>query len=205
MIITSYIEGEKSKILNLIQETTCDFVICADGGLKFAREAKISVDLTVGDFDSLGKAPTDTNIVQVPVEKDDTDLKLALDIATDKNPNKIFIIGGIGGRLDHTIGNIQSLVHYTKRGFDIVMLDPNQSICVQLPGTKTYTGNPQTKLSAFAFSDVVTNLSINGGYYPLSNRDINNEFPLCISNEFLENEITISFDSGILLVVRTTL
>ncbi len=205
MIITSYIEGEKNKILGLIQEISCDFVICADGGLKFAKEAKINIDLVVGDFDSLGKVPTDVNIVQVPVEKDDTDLKLALDIATEKNPKKIIIIGGIGGRLDHTIGNIQSLVHYTKMGFDITMLDPNQSICIQLPGRKTYAGNPQTKLSAFAFSNSVTNLSIKGGYYPLNNANINNEFPLCISNEFLSNEITISFDSGILLVVRTTL
>ena len=99
MIITSYIEGEKDKIDELIRDTAADFIICADGGVVYAERAGITPDLIVGDFDSLGHAPKGDNVIKVPVEKDDTDLQLALSLAIENHAKEITIIGGIGGRL----------------------------------------------------------------------------------------------------------
>ena len=91
MIITSYIEGEQSRINDLISSTPADFIICADGGLKYAQKAGVIPDLAVGDFDSLGHDPRGVNVIKVPVEKDDTDLQLALSIAVEKGVGEILL------------------------------------------------------------------------------------------------------------------
>lgn len=205
MIITSYIEGEKDKIDELIRDTAADFIICADGGVIYAERAGITPDLIVGDFDSLGHAPKGDNVIKVPVEKDDTDLQLALSLAIENHAKEITIIGGIGGRVDHTIGNIQNIVHYSENGVEINMIDPMQSITVQRPGTRIYKGGAGMKFSAFAHTPEVTGLTYKGAYYPLNNHTITNSFPLGISNEFVDSQIEVSFKTGILIVVRTLL
>ena len=139
------------------------------------------------------------------VEKDDTDLQLALKIAIEKGAEEILIIGGIGGRVDHTIGNIQNIVHYSTSGPRIEILDPNQSITVHHPGTYTYRGKEGMTFSAFAYTPEVTGVTYHGAYYPLDNHTLTNTFPLGISNHFLGEEITVTTKSGILIIVRTLL
>lgn len=206
MIITSYVEGSIEEIKNLIDSIDYQYVICADGGYDIAKKVDIIPDLIVGDFDSSNfKIPDDIKTVIVPVEKDDTDLQLALSIAKEKGAKYITVIGGIGGRVDHTFGNVQNIVHYSEDGTDIIMLDPFQSITVQRPGTKVYRGDKNTKFSVFAHSAEVTGITYKGAYYPLDNHTITNSFPLGISNEFLDTEIEVTTKSGILIIVRTLL
>ncbi|MEE1038664.1 MAG: thiamine diphosphokinase [Eubacterium sp.] len=206
MIITSYIEGDKEEINSLIKNTDCDYIICADGGYDYAMKAHITPDLLVGDFDSSKTTlPDDIETIVVPVEKDDTDLQLALKIAIEKGAEEILIIGGIGGRVDHTIGNIQNIVHYSTSGPRIEILDPNQSITVHHPGTYTYRGKEGMTFSAFAYTPEVTGVTYHGAYYPLDNHTLTNTFPLGISNHFLGEEITVTTKSGILIIVRTLL
>lgn len=206
MIITSYVEGSVKEIKKLIDSIDYQYVICADGGYDIAKKVDIIPDLIVGDFDSSNfKIPDDIKTVIVPVEKDDTDLQLALSIAKEKGAKSITVIGGIGGRVDHTFGNVQNIVHYSEDGTDIIMLDPFQSITVQRPGTKVYRGDKNTKFSVFAHSAEVTGITYKGAYYPLDNHTITNSFPLGISNEFLDTEIEVTTKSGILIVVRTLL
>lgn len=206
LIVTSYIEGNIEQIQNLIDSLDWDFLICADGGYKFAEQLNIPIDLVVGDFDSCnGIIPQHLKTIVVPVEKDDTDLQLALKLAVEKEPKKITILGGIGGRVDHTIGNIQNIVHYSSFVPDITLIDPFQSITVQRPGTRIYKGAKNTKFSAFAFTEEVTGVTYKGAYYPLENHTLNQNFPLGISNEFLTDEIEVTTKSGILIVIRTLL
>ena len=206
LIITSYIEGSIEQLQNLVNSLHWDFLICADGGYKFAEKLNIPIDLVVGDFDSSGGVvPKHLETIVVPVEKDDTDLQLALKLAVEKKPEKITILGGIGGRVDHTIGNIQNIVHYSSFVPNITLVDPFQSITVQRPGTRIYRGNKKTKFSAFAFSEKVTGVTYKGAYYPLENHTLEQNFPLGISNEFLDDEIEVTIKSGILIVIRTIL
>ena len=182
------------------------YLICADGGLDTARRLGEKPDLILGDFDSLqGDLPTEDEVIRLPVEKDDTDLQLALSLAIENDAKEITIIGGIGGRVDHTIGNIQNIVHYSENGVEINMIDPMQSITVQRPGTRIYKGGAGMKFSAFAHTTEVTGLTYKGAYYPLNNHTITNSFPLGISNEFVDSQIEVSFKTGILIVVRTLL
>lgn len=206
LIVTSYIEGSIEQLQNLINSHSWDFIICADGGYEIAEKLNMPIDLVVGDFDSSGGiVPQHLKTIVVPVEKDDTDLQLALKLAVEKKPEKITILGGIGGRVDHTIGNIQNIVYYSSFVPYITLVDPFQSITVQRPGTRIYKGNKNTKFSAFAFTEKVTGVTYKGAYYPLENHTLDQNFPLGISNEFLKDEIEVTTKSGILIIVRTTL
>ena len=88
------------------------FVICADGGYRNAQQMGVSPDLLMGDFDSaplpdLPGVPVET----FPEEKDDTDTMLAVKYAVREGFGRITILCGTGGRLDHTIANLDQCLH----------------------------------------------------------------------------------------------
>ena len=88
---------------------SADFVIAADSGLDRAREAGLTPELIVGDFDSLADKGSlslyeKEHILQFPVDKDATDTEIALDMAFERGPGRVVLAGGGGGRLDHLIG-----------------------------------------------------------------------------------------------------
>ena len=92
------------------------FVIAADKGLVHLEAQGIRPDLIVGDFDSLGRVPAGDNILRHPVEKDDTDTMLAVKTALDRGMGTIVFYGCLGGRLDHTYANLQTLTYLARRG-----------------------------------------------------------------------------------------
>ena len=83
-------------------------VIAADGGLRHLEAQGLTADLIVGDFDSLGRVPEGDNILRHPVEKDDTDMLLAVRTGLDRGYRVFVLYGGLGGRLDHTYANLQA-------------------------------------------------------------------------------------------------
>ncbi|MCA1784231.1 MAG: thiamine diphosphokinase, partial [Intrasporangiaceae bacterium] len=86
-------------------------VIAADSGLALAPILGLTVDLIIGDLDSvdpdqLAAARTaGADVERHPVDKDRTDLALALDGAMTRSPARITVVGGHGGRLDHLLAN----------------------------------------------------------------------------------------------------
>jgi thiamine pyrophosphokinase len=92
-----------------------DLILCADGGSRHARALGLTPDALIGDLDSITAeelatiAPSKTVVVRVQRDKDETDLELALDYALERDPAFIVIVGALGGRLDHTLGNIALL------------------------------------------------------------------------------------------------
>jgi thiamine pyrophosphokinase len=92
-----------------------DYVIAADAGYNTLKRLGITADLLVGDFDSLGFRPEHPNIVEHPPEKDDTDMMLAVKEGLRRGSRTFVILGGLGGRLDHTVANIQTLAFLPKQ------------------------------------------------------------------------------------------
>ena len=93
-----------------------DTVIAADGGWRICRREGITPDLLLGDFDSLQEVPHFANIQRVPVEKDDTDMMLAIKEGLRRSETVFHLYGGVGGRTDHTIAKLQSLLYLACRG-----------------------------------------------------------------------------------------
>src|SRR5690606_14886107 len=96
-------------------QTHVDSWIGADKGAVRVIEQQLELSYAVGDFDSVSKSEllrikeSAKNFQQHNVEKDETDLELALKIAFSLNPTTIYFFGVTGGRLDHTLINIQLL------------------------------------------------------------------------------------------------
>ena len=96
-----------------------DYVIAADGGYTACRRAGVEPQLLLGDFDSLAEVPALPHVERVPVEKDDTDMMLAVKRGLERGETLFHLYGGMGGqRTDHTVANLQALLYLADHGAD---------------------------------------------------------------------------------------
>lgn len=177
-----------------------DFIIAADSGYKTLKEANVKIDIAIGDFDSLGYVPNDVKIHKLNIEKDDTDTMSAVRYALNNGAKEIVLLGGIGGRLDHTIANLQTLSFIVSNGATGRLIDESNEITALSPGKYEFAKRQGYSLSTFSMTDKVTGLCENGVKYPLDNAVLTNKFPLGVSNETIEDSAVISFKSGMLFV-----
>lgn len=183
----------------------CDYIIAADKGYKTLKKADVEIDIAIGDFDSLGYVPEDVIVKKLKAEKDDTDTMTAVRYALDKGAEEILILGGTGGRLDHTVANLQTLSFIAYHGALGKLIDENNEIMGLIPGEYKFQNRAGHSLSTFSMTDEVTGLCENGVKYPLDNAVLTNKFPLGVSNEIVEDFAVISFKSGILFVCLSKL
>ena len=114
--------------------TNDTFVICADGGGNYLYQKNIVPNLLIGDMDSIDKDAlkyfknNNCEIVLFNPEKDQTDGQLVIDKAMEYNPCEIVVFGGLGGRIDHTLGNIQLLYRMTQKGIKGVFVSENEIV-----------------------------------------------------------------------------
>lgn len=94
-----------------------DYIVCADRGYAYCAAMGRKPDLILGDFDSYsGKLPPGCEVLRYPIEKDDTDTMLAVKEAIRREFADILMLGMLGGRLDHTLANIQTIVYAVQHG-----------------------------------------------------------------------------------------
>lgn len=177
------------------------YVICADSGFDRAVECGIKPDLLVGDLDSISsEIPEDIEIYKSSCEKDDTDTMLAVKTALSMGFMDIRLLSACGGRLDHSLANIQSLNYISKNGGKGMLLGDN-NICFLLMQNEDLTIPKQDSyISLFSFENSCR-VSISGVKYPLTEHLLDNAFPLGISNEFVENKCHIKVTMGKLVVL----
>lgn len=178
-----------------------DFVICADGGYLCAVEEGIRPDLVIGDFDSFnGRVAAGIETERVPSEKNDTDTMLCLKRGMELGYDQFLILGGIGGRLDHTVANLQTLAYGCDMGCFVLLTD-SQNIATVIEKAMLVPKLTGYKLSLFAFDGVCTGVTVTGVKYPLSNATLTPNFPLGVSNEFEADEAVIECKKGKLLLI----
>ena len=154
-----------------------DYVIAADAGFEYCTENCIIPDLVLGDFDSLGKVPKHPNVLQLPVEKDDTDTMFALKLGLEKGYRRFYIYGGLGGWL---FGE-----NYVWTAVK------NSSLRIEGEGD----------VAVFCFDGKAEGVSIKGLKYELDDAEISSDFPLGVSNSFASREAEISVKNGTLLIM----
>lgn len=158
IIITAYIEGNIREIIDVRADGSLDgsLIICADAGYEKALAEGIRPDIIMGDFDSMdGALPDDIETFTFPARKDYTDTGLALKYALDNGYERVTVIGGIGGRLDHTIANIQDIVSFSQKGLRIIMRDSRNQLSVLDSGNYMIFPDGQIvsdQFSSFGFS-----------------------------------------------------
>ena len=176
-------------------------VIAADGGYPVACEAFGSPDLAVGDFDSLGYLPARVPILRHPPEKDDTDLALAADVGLARGCRCFRIFSALGGRLDHTLANLQLLARLAAAGCEATLYGADGVAVTALCGPATLTLAPACgTVSVLAHGGTAEGVTLRGLKYPLEGASLSSNVPLGISNELLGEEASVSLVAGTLLV-----
>ncbi len=183
------------------QKKEGDFVIAADLGYKNALAMNIYPDIVLGDFDSLKSVPRHNSVITLPCEKDDTDTGYAVKLALENGAKRIFILGGQGGRLDHTFANIELLSYIAKSGA-LGYLFNNGEVLTTLKNQKTIIhGKPGMLCSVFSLSDKAHGVYERGFKYTLSNFALERSFPLGVSNELAGESAELEVKNGELLVI----
>lgn len=178
-----------------------DTVICADKGLDYALDAGITPDILIGDFDSLsGDIPKYVECVKLPCEKDDTDLGAAVRLAESRNASSVRIICAFGGRPDHELAAIQTVLGSAVRGFDTSITGKRAEVYAVV-GERTFKKEKHRYISVFCLGETASGISIEGAKYPLHDAELNSYFPLGVSNEFVDPEVRISVKKGALAVM----
>ena len=175
-------------------------VIAADGGMEYLSEQNIVPDFIIGDMDSIGYKPSGSNVIFLPEEKDDTDTVAALRFGIKKGCEVFVIFGGTGGRLDHTVANLQALVFLAEQGKRGYLVDKDNIVTALKNGTIRFDKTSDGVVSVFSASGRAEKVCIDGLKYELKDATLNSSFPIGVSNCFIGKESVISVESGVLLI-----
>jgi thiamine pyrophosphokinase len=174
-------------------------VIAADGGAELGGP----IDLLVGDLDSISPETLAgiENVERHAVDKDATDLELALTAAMRLEPERILVLGSAAGRLDHLFG---SLLLLAAEDFAGVQVDAQLGAAAVhvIRGERTLSGEPGELISLFAVHGRASGVVTEGLVYPLRAETLESGSSRGLSNVFAASEARIELERGVLLAVR---
>ncbi len=179
-----------------------DLVIAADQGIDNARRLSIPVDLLIGDLDSASKGSEAfaRSVQRHPVDKDQTDLELALAAALEAGMRSATVVGTMAGRVDHALGNLSLLA-----------ADRWHALCIdaRIDGARAWVvrdravidGAPGDLVSLMAVGGPATGVSTSGLAWPLDGALLEPGQGLGLSNRMTGPTAELSVLQGVLLVI----
>ena len=196
--------------LSRLNRDSFDLLVAVDGGLRHLEAIGWSPDWLVGDLDSIDP-DTDTRLLESgtrvhrhPVEKDATDLELALSQVAALAVNHVTLIGLSGGRLDHGLANLLLLGRF-HWPFGIHFYTNHGNGCVITPERPfAQTLSVKSELSLLPLSADVSGVTCTGLYYPLQQARIELGSTLGISNVVVSPEVSVFLQSGSLLLLHNS-
>ena len=200
VIISNANINNYSRIKQYLKET--DFFIFCDGGLKHREKLGVEPNLIVGDFDSHPKPNLPIETIVLPCEKDDTDTVYAVKEAINRGYSDFLLIGVIGERFDHSLGNISILVMLKSLSMTVKIVDDYSEM-------ELVTKNPVYIEKSFSYFSLLNitgkanGINIRNAKYPLENGTINCDYQYGISNEVLPNKTAeVWVEDGSLLLIK---
>jgi thiamine pyrophosphokinase len=200
-------EVDKSAIESPIPEDA--LVIAADSGYDNAKALGYAerCDFVVGDFDSTKEKAfcSRAKIIRVPAEKDETDTQLAINLALENGADELYIIGGLSGRLDHTLSNIYLLETLARAGAYATICDGHNRMRYLKERSSLLIPKSEYKYFGLMLSgEQAKGVTIDGAKYSLKNTTLTRSDPsFAISNEVTENFAMVSTKKGGLFVIES--
>ena len=179
-----------------------DFIIAADAGYTKLKAAGIVPDLIVGDFDSSDTPENDIETIVLSPIKDCTDTQFAVSQAVERGYNEILIIGGLGGRIDHSVANFAVLAEYKLKGVNITLIDDNHVIYC-LKDEQKNISKKDRYFSVFAFGGNAE-ITLKGFYYNVENFVLSPYASIGVSNEAVDDIAKIRVSDGIVLIIEAS-
>jgi thiamine pyrophosphokinase len=181
-------------------------VVAADRGLDYALALELDVTVAVGDFDSASAEAVaeaeaaGVRIERHPAEKDATDLELALDAAIDMAPQRILVLGGTGGRLDHELSALLLLAseRYASAQVDALVGEARVHV---IRGKRKLEGSPGELCTLLAMDGPATGVTTEGLEYPLRGETLEPGSSRGVSNVFADETAHVTVEDGVLLAI----
>ena len=185
------------------------YVIAADSGFDHASRLGVKVDLLVGDLDSISPAglgiakevEQHSEIERHPTDKNATDLAIALDAASRRNPATVIVVGGAGGRIDHFLANAALLTASEYAGFELTWL-PGDAIIHVVRSRIELLGSPGDVVSLLPYGGPAHGVSTSGLRWALTGAVLRPGSSLGVSNEMIDTTATVELNDGVLLAVQ---
>lgn len=200
--------NDYSIIKQFINNQNYDYIICADGGANHAYKMNITPNYIIGDSDSINKEVIDfykkQNILfeEFPSKKNETDSELCIFLSKSLNANKIDLFGTLGGRIDHTLANINLLYYIREQEIIPRIISEQEEIYIATNECVKIKGNVNDIISIIPIKGDAKGVTLENLEYPLNNYDMNYSTPLGISNIMLSEECKIAVKKGSLLIIR---
>ncbi|MDL1968775.1 MAG: thiamine diphosphokinase [Deltaproteobacteria bacterium] len=186
-----------------------DLIIAADGGITHCRALGIKLSIVIGDLDSLDPdylkslQTSGTEIISYPINKDQTDLELALRKALDLGSDEIILLGALGARWDMTIANLLLSASPEFSKVTIRLIDGHQEIILlRGKGELTFKGKKGDILSIVPLGQDAYGVTLRGLEYPLKNDVLRFGATRGISNVLIDDAATIYLRKGLLLCIH---
>ena len=184
-------------------------VVAADSGANHALAAGLTIDVVVGDLDSIDPSVLvelerrATRIERHPVDKDATDLELAIDVAVREGASSVIVVAGHGGRVDQSMANAFVLAAPRWAGVSMhAVLDSARVSVVHGPGAVSFDGAPGDVVTLLPIHGHATGVRCVGLEYPLHGEELGAGTTRGVSNVLVDRSATVSIDDGTLLVIR---
>ena len=168
-----------------------DFIVFCDSGLKHLESLRVNPGLIVGDFDSHDNPHLGVETIVLPCEKDDTDTVFAVKEAIKRGFDDFLLIGVVGARLDHTLGNVSSLLYLDSLGKKGYIIDDYSEMEI-VSNKPAYIENSFSFFSLLNISGTAKRVTIKNAKYPLNDGEISCEYQYGISNEVVGEIAEIS-------------
>ncbi len=178
-----------------------DFVIAADGGCIRLEQCGIVPDLIIGDFDSAETVPSGDNVIRLNPVKDITDMNAAVKVGIERGYTEFHLYGACGGRVDHTLANIQLVAYLAQNNFKAYIHDKDNVITAICDSSISFDASYSGYVSVFSHTDKCIGVSIKGLKYTLENAELSNNFSLGVSNEFIGIKSKITVEKGTAIII----
>ncbi|MEE1024257.1 MAG: thiamine diphosphokinase, partial [Acutalibacteraceae bacterium] len=152
-----------------------DFIVFCDSGLKHLESLRVNPGLIVGDFDSHDNPHLGVETIVLPCEKDDTDTVFAVKEAIKRGFDDFLLIGIVGARLDHTLGNVSSLLYLDSLGKKGYIIDDYSEMEI-VSNKPAYIENSFLFFSLLNISGTAKRVTIKNAKYPLNDGEISCEY-----------------------------
>lgn len=198
---TCFVIGAGSFDKMELRPQTGDLVIAADGGYRYLQQLGIRPDILLGDFDSLELVPEHERLIRHSPIKDDTDMALAAACGEDEGYRRFVLYGGLGGRMDHTIANLQLLTALSRKGYESYLIGEGNIVTALTGERMTFGSHMQGIISVFCAGERAEGVTLSGLKYPLDHAVLTCDRALGVSNEFIGQSSFLEVKSGTLLIM----
>ena len=179
-----------------------DYIVFCDSGLKHLEALQVKPSLIVGDFDSHDNPQLDIETIVLPCEKDDTDTVFAVKEAISRGFDDFLLIGVVGARLDHTLGNVSILLYLDSVGKKGIIIDDYSEMEI-VSNEPAYIEESYAFFSLINITGTAKGITIENAKYLLNNAKITCEYQYGVSNEVLPGKTAkVSILDGKLLLIK---